>query len=254
LQISATIAEYDVIKVQNGMAAHVSSNAIDNQVFEGVVDFVAPVASDTNGNFLVRVVLTSPPGELRPGMTATIEIVTAGKQNVFAVPIDAVVKRPDGQTVVYAYELGIGGGPRGGVVSGDGQTPPTGDGGGTSAPQGLSSTDGNLQVTTDNRGAAFVAGANYTRREIEVTTGMDTDYYIEIAGAGLTEGMLLLTDPLGKNVVEANAGQFGGMMGVGGVGPVRAETVTVGSGAERPRGSDGGSGGPGGDDGSVVIN
>jgi RND family efflux transporter MFP subunit len=213
LQIAATIAEYDVIKVKKGMPAHVSSNALGSQLFEGVVDFVGPVAVDTNGNFEVNVTLTSPVGELRPGMTATIDIVTESKQNIFAVPIDAVVTRSDGKTVVYAYE------PSGGGATGR-QVPPAGK------------DDGSVQITVNGSSGLTSgnasAGANYTRREIEVQTGMETDYYIEISGDGLTEGMLLLADPEGKNVVTANPlDQISSMMGPGG-GAVRTETISVG--------------------------
>jgi multidrug efflux pump subunit AcrA (membrane-fusion protein) len=198
------------------MVAHVTSNALGSQQFEGIVDFVAPVAVDTNGNFEVRVLLTSPVGELRPGMTATISIITESKQNIFAVPIDAVVTRPDGKTVVYAYEpAGGGDGPISVVV------------------------DGASGITSG--GAS--AGANDTRREIEVQTGMETDYYIEISGDGLTEGLLLLADPEGKNVVTANPlDQISAMMGPGG-GAVRTETISVGS---APGGSPDGPGQRGG--------
>ncbi|MDR0875061.1 MAG: efflux RND transporter periplasmic adaptor subunit [Clostridiales Family XIII bacterium] len=212
LQITATIAEYDVIKVKQGMTAHVTSNALGSQLFDGIVDFVAPVALDTNGNFEVRVLLTSPAGELRPGMTATVEIITESKQDIFAVPIDAVVTRPDGKSVVYAYE------PAGGGAPGQ-QGPPAGNGDGPVSVV----VDGASGITTGTN-----AGANYTRREIEVQTGMETDYYIEISGEGLSEGLLLLADPEGKNVVTANPlDQINAMMGPGG-GAVRTETISVG--------------------------
>ena len=104
LQISATVAEYDIIKIEKGMPAHIKSNATGDEVYNGVVDFVAPKATDMSGNFEVKVLVTSGVGQLKPGMTATVEIVIESKTNVFAVPIDAVETRPDGKTVVYAYE------------------------------------------------------------------------------------------------------------------------------------------------------
>jgi multidrug efflux pump subunit AcrA (membrane-fusion protein) len=173
---------------------------------------------DTNGNFEVNVTLTSPAGELRPGMTATIDIVTESKQNIFAVPIDAVVTRPDGKTGVYAYESSGGGVP-------GRQVPPATDG------QDLSAGNGDGPISIVVNGSSGItsgnAGANYTRREIDVQTGMETDYYIEISGSGLTEGMLLLADPEGKNVVTSDPmQQRAGMMGQGGA--VRTETISVG--------------------------
>ena len=44
------------------------------------------------------------------------------------------------------------------------------------------------------------------QREIEVKTGIETDYYIEIISDELKEGMLILSDPLGRNVRGASGG------------------------------------------------
>ena len=299
LQISAAVAEYDIIKVEKGMTAHIKSNATGEQVYDGVVDYVAPIASDASGNFQVKVLVTSPVGQLKPGMTATVEIVTASKTDVFAVPIDAVVTRADGKKVVYAYEPGAGpimtfknsedgggmepvsriagGGERpaggttrgsgpqttsdGGVVmvSGDGPQTTSGDGpqmasgsgpvlisGGE--PQTIGS--GPVQVSGGEPGAADAApfagsqilsgpgsagdGSSPTggnRREIEVTTGMETDYYIEIFSDELFEGMLILSDPMGRSV-RGGPGGFSMMNGPGGgqvvgVGPAERSVTYV---------------------------
>ncbi len=42
------------------------------------------------------------------------------------------------------------------------------------------------------------------RKEIEVTTGMETDYYIEIASPELVDGMQILADPDSRNVQSNN--------------------------------------------------
>ena len=250
LEISAVVAEYDVIKITEGMEAHITSNATDDQTYDGKVIFVAPIASDTSGNFEVKVLMTSPVGLLKPGMTATIEIVTASKKDVFAVPIDAVVELPDGRKVVYAYELeqakpGAGGGP----VTADGSAgegpvvldssalgpAPSDDGAGDGAGGGPVTTDGSAgggPVTTDGNASGLgrlrpnagegpmmmlagndANGAAGERREIEVKTGMETDYYIEIISDELIEGMLILSDPLGRNVRVSSGPMFGGMGG-----------------------------------------
>ena len=193
LQIEASVAEYDVIKIEKGMKAHVTSNATGDTVYDAVVDFVAPVAKDTSGSFQVKVLVTSPIGELKPGMTATVEIVTSSKDNVFAVPIDAVVTKPDGTKVVYAFEPGGGmmmgaGRPGGGPVSIDSEEPVQGEGPG----------EGPMMIVAEEPGQ--VSGGANNRREIVVTTGMETDFFIEILSTELTEGMLILSDPNGRNV------------------------------------------------------
>jgi len=176
LQITAQVAEFDIIKIAEGMEAHVRSNATGSTDYSGMVFFVAPVASDLNGNFEVHILLTSGVGQLKPGMTATVEIVTAARQDIFAVPIDAVLTKPDGSRAIFAFE-------------------------------------------------------NDTQREIPVQTGMETDFYIEIISDELREGMLIVSDPMGRNVRVMSGGPMviGGPAGgqaVGG-GPIRSEgTVT----------------------------
>jgi len=224
LQITALIAEFDVIKIEPGMRAHITSNATGDAVYEGVVDFIAPVASNINGNFEVKVLVTSPIGQLKPGMTATVEIVAAYKNDVFAVPIDAVVKKPDGTKVVYAYEgglmmIGPGGGSGGPESSGIINLGPFGPGGGSGEP------------VTSGPGGSGPGGTgpdpgSINGREIVVKTGMETDFFIEIISKELKEGMLILTDPMGRNV-RVSGDMMMGMMGGRGE-TVRVETADAG--------------------------
>ena len=239
LKVSATIAEYDVIKVTEGMAAHITSNALGSQVFEGVVDYVAPIAADAQGNFEVRVTVTSETGQLRPGMTATMEIVIASKKDIFAVPIDAVVTKPDGTKVVYAYEpnasiIPIQQGP---IEGAEGDILP-GESVGRGIPGGAEVAGGPQMIISNDMSSS----SSFSRREIVVTTGMETDYYIEISSDELTEGMLLLSDPEGKNVVSPDMGGYGAMM----AGSTQSVTVVDAGGP--------GGGGPGGGGGAVRIN
>ena len=241
LQIKASVAEFDIIKIEEGMQAHIRSNATGSEAYNGIVEFVAPVASDASGNFEVHVLLKSPVGQLKPGMTATVEIVIAAKKDVFAVPIDAVVTKPDGTKAVYVYEPGalmqvsggpgerIGGGPVGSAEGG-----PVGSAG--DGPVMIQdSGEGPVMVTGPGGGAGSGpgggAGDGGNRREIIVKTGMETDFYIEIISDELTEGMLIVADPMGRNVSVMGSGPMmmgpGGGMAVGAA-PARSEgTVTV---------------------------
>jgi len=82
-------------------------------------------------------------------------------------------------------------------------------------------------------GANNANGSGGDRREIEVKTGMETDYYIEIISDELTEGMLILSDPLGRNVNTGRGPMFGGMGGPQGGGQAvymesgSSQTVTM---------------------------
>lgn len=72
-------------------------------------------------------------------------------------------------------------------------------------------------VEQDMAGASAQTGAAETaaRQAVAVQTGMETDYYIEISGEGLKEGMLVLTDPENKTV-DAGTAPEGIMAGMGG--------------------------------------
>lgn len=51
------------------------------------------------------------------------------------------------------------------------------------------------------------------KTEIEVTTGMETDYYVEITGTGLSEGLNIMNDPLNQLKVDQSATMPGGFSG-----------------------------------------
>jgi HlyD family secretion protein len=86
----------------------VTVDAIPGKVFPGVVTEVGDQAilrstgiatsQSTTGteeakDFKVVVTLTNPPPEMRPGLSATAKITTARKQNVLAIPIQALALR-----------------------------------------------------------------------------------------------------------------------------------------------------------------
>ncbi|MBP1757360.1 MAG: hypothetical protein H6Q62_216 [Firmicutes bacterium] len=62
-------------------------------------------------------------------------------------------------------------------------------------------------ITTNAAGETVIIGLREdgkTRYEIPVTVGMETDYFVEISGASVTDGLKILNDPEGKNVVTSS--------------------------------------------------
>ena len=169
LEIKSSIPEYDAVLIRVGMQVAITSDAIDGAEWVGSVRSLSTKATDDSGNFTVVVSVTSPVGELAIGMSTKINIITESKNNVFAVPYDAVTTNAAGETVVYEYIGGAAG-------------------------------------RADNPDAENES----TRREIKVATGMETDYYIEISSDELHEGMVILTDPEGRNVTAEESGGMGG--------------------------------------------
>lgn len=130
MEVVFTIDELDVSRVQQGQTAVVTVDAFPDRTFRGKVVWVALQgdASDGVSSFNVKVALEEHDG-LRPGMSATVEIPVAVKENVLVVPSQAVtamgrdlgsvrVVRPDGQVENVTVETGLNTGVLVEIVSG----------------------------------------------------------------------------------------------------------------------------------------
>jgi multidrug resistance efflux pump/putative methionine-R-sulfoxide reductase with GAF domain len=105
LRVRLALDEVDVDKVRVGQRAQARVDAFPGYTVEGRVEFVSPVARivEKVPFFDTIVSLSRVPSELRDrvrlGMSATIEIVTADRTDVIAIPVQAVI-RQGGETVV----------------------------------------------------------------------------------------------------------------------------------------------------------
>ena len=102
------VDETDIVNVKLGQSAEVTIDAIPNQTFKGTVTEIGDNAiirstgvstsQSTGGNqeakdFKVVVTLTSPPENLRPGLSATAKITTGQEHDAVAIPIQAITMR-----------------------------------------------------------------------------------------------------------------------------------------------------------------
>lgn len=122
MQVVADVDETDVVNVKLEQPASVTIDAFPNEVFRGEVIEIASSAKEsilpttdekTSADFEVKVLLGGDTSALRPGMTATADIVTAEAKDVTAVPIQALVTRT--RETVKGWEearAGKGGGKR----------------------------------------------------------------------------------------------------------------------------------------------
>jgi RND family efflux transporter MFP subunit len=105
-QINAKIPETKVELVQPGLKVEVRVDAFPDRVFDGKVKSVAPLP-DPHGFFVPAppkvyttfIELDQPRQELRPGMTADLEILVDRRDNVLSVPVSAVISQR-GRTLV----------------------------------------------------------------------------------------------------------------------------------------------------------
>jgi HlyD family secretion protein len=105
------VDETDIVNVAVGQSADVSVDALPGRVFKGHVTLVGDQAllrstgvatsQSTSGqeeakDFKVVVTLDNPSDELRPGLSTTAKIITAQKNDVLTIPIQALALRaPD---------------------------------------------------------------------------------------------------------------------------------------------------------------
>uniref|UniRef100_UPI00356143FC efflux RND transporter periplasmic adaptor subunit n=1 Tax=Draconibacterium sp. TaxID=1965318 RepID=UPI00356143FC len=111
MEVQVEVNENDIVKVMKGDTALVEVDAYLNRKFKGIVTEIANSASVTGTssdqvtNFDVKVLLLKDSYEdlidpengnrypFRPGMSATVDILTETRENVISVPISAVTTR-----------------------------------------------------------------------------------------------------------------------------------------------------------------
>lgn len=112
MEVEVDVNENDIVKISIGDEAKIEVDAYLKKEFKGTVtsisnSSVATTSADQVTNFKVKVrilkesymdLMEGKPANFspfRPGMTATVDIITTRKENVLAVPISAVVMKSD---------------------------------------------------------------------------------------------------------------------------------------------------------------
>jgi len=99
MEIEVEVDETDVMGVQFGQLAEVKVDAFPEQIIKGKVTEIGSSAIQTistsqeSKDFKVVITLENPPKKLKPGLSASADIITAEKKDVLAVPISALVLR-----------------------------------------------------------------------------------------------------------------------------------------------------------------
>lgn len=100
MEVLVDVNENDVVEVALGDTTEIEIDAIQDTTFYGVVTEIAHSAQNTNmgsldqvTNFKVQIRLLEPPDEIRPGMSAAVDIRTDVHRDVLYVPIQSVTMR-----------------------------------------------------------------------------------------------------------------------------------------------------------------
>lgn len=192
MEVEVDVNENDIVKIKVGDLAKVEVDAYLKKQFKGVVTSISNSAStaltaDQVTNFKVKIrilkesyqdLLEGKPvtySPFRPGMTATVDIITKTKANVLAVPISAVVIKSDTAAV---KEIKID------------------DPKATEKPKVLKS-DKKLECV-------FVKVGNKAKIRI-IKTGIQDDSNIEVI-TGLKKGDVVITGPYSTVSKDLNSG------------------------------------------------
>ena len=191
MEVEVDVNENDIVKINIGDSTKIQVDAYLKKEFKGIVTSISNSASaattaDQVTNFKVKVrilkesyqdLLEGKPATyspFRPGMTATVDIITERKEKVIGVPISAVVIKSD-TTATKSYE-----------IKDEGE---------------------DKKVTTKNDKkfeCVFVKVGNKAKIRI-VKTGIQDDTNIEII-SGLNKGDLVIVGPYTTVTKDLNSG------------------------------------------------
>jgi HlyD family secretion protein len=124
MEVEVDVNENDIVKVQIGDSTIVEVDAYLKKEFRGVVTEIANSAAgtltaDQVTNFRVKVRILEESYEdlmegkpeyfspFRPGMTATVDIITDKRNNIVAVPISSIVIKTDTSSVKTDYKKSV---------------------------------------------------------------------------------------------------------------------------------------------------
>ena len=103
MEVLVDVNENDVVSVALGDTTEIEIDAFQDTLFYGVVSEIAHMAqtsamgqAEQVTNFQVKIRIIDVPKEIRPGMSATANIITDKKENVLAIPIQSLTVRPEG--------------------------------------------------------------------------------------------------------------------------------------------------------------
>jgi RND family efflux transporter MFP subunit len=125
-QVSASVSEADIGKVQPGQKVNFTVTAYPNRTFSGTVVAIEPAGTTTSNvvTYVVRTSVDPTDVHLLPSMTATIAIITQSAENVVLVPNAAIsngrvgVLRSNGNVTQVPVVTGITDGVNTQIVSG----------------------------------------------------------------------------------------------------------------------------------------
>ncbi len=106
VKVQTSIIEQEYGKIRPELVAYVTTEAFPGRIFEGKITKITPTLDQYSHTAGIEITLPNEEHTLRPGMFASIGIVTDTKHGVPVIPKRAVVKRK-GKNMVFKVKDGI---------------------------------------------------------------------------------------------------------------------------------------------------
>ncbi len=226
MQVSASVDEADVGSIKEGQSVSFRVDAYPDDVFNGTVGQIrlAPVVTQNVVTYNVIINVDNPDLKLLPGMTATVTIETARRDDALRVPIQAVrFTPPDVDMSQFTGRGPKAGQPANGARAGD-STKPAGDGAMAATRPSDSSGGGKMrqQWGKESRARVWIM-ENGMPRPVWVGKGIQNTRYVEVFDTRLKEGDSVMVGVSGGGAQGTQQGTnpFMPRMGGGGGGPRR---------------------------------
>lgn len=227
--VKASVDEYDIADIEKGMSVVIKTDATGDEELEGEIIYVAPTptssdsssgagmssSSSSSSTYEVQISIKTSNDRLRIGMTAKASILTESREDVFAVPYDAIETNENGESVIYVVDTTVGGNREASTESTGRDESAADESEKTEMPEG--GPGSGKGERPDMSGDGDSSGNMQNKKAIVVEVGLESDYYTEISSDELEEGMLVITgtstqsSESGKSDNSDMSGMFGGM-------------------------------------------
>lgn len=106
MYIDVQVSEVDIANIKDGQPANITFDAISGKTYNGSVVKIVMAGSVSQGvvNYPITVQLTNADASVLPGMTASVDIVTAQAKNVLEVPNRAIHISSGQRTVTVLFQ------------------------------------------------------------------------------------------------------------------------------------------------------
>jgi HlyD family secretion protein len=199
MEVHTNVAESDIGRLKPGMRVSFTVDAYPGQPFRGAIRDIrnAPQVVQNVVTYDAVIDVDNPDLKLKPGMTATVSVVTDRTSDVLTVPNAALRFRPE------SAGAPAGAGP-------GGQRPNAGGAGGQRRERrALGDGDGDGEAAPPVVKRTVYVLANEKLQPREITTGITDGRVTEVTGGTLKEGENVITGIVGQNPNQRGQGQRG---------------------------------------------